>query len=140
MTVQEKHDLVIQGVIAHLKQHAGLTAIVGGRVVTNKDEAPTLPCLVVSKGRWHAAPGSGAKMLCQADVLVEARCGPEDLMPTLAIAAQYALNGHKNSPLIEGATLTDTADTLPIDGGFSRRQLFGVFTRVPDTDPTPVKE
>lgn len=131
MTVAEKHDQVIDAIIARLKSHGGTKAIVGDRVGKPGDVLAN-PCIIVSKGRSHVSPSAGAKQLAQVDVLVEVQAETEDVLPTLATGVQHALCGWKQMPLVHGGNLTDTQDTLPIEGGFSRRQLFGLFTTVPE--------
>lgn len=133
MTVAEKHDQVIDAVIARLKSFGGTKAIVGDRVGRNGEiPAPAMPRAIVLIGRCHVPPSAGAKQLVQVDVLVEVQAETEDVLPTLATGVQHALCGWKQMPLVHGGNLTDTQDTLPIEGGFSRRQLFGLFTTVPE--------
>lgn len=131
MTVAEKHDQVIDAVIARLKSFGGTKAIVGDRVGKPGDTLAK-PCLIVSKGRSHVPPNAGAKQLAQVDALVEVCAETEDVIPTLATGVQHAICGWKQMPIVHGGNLTDTQDTLPIEGGFSRRQLFGLFTTVPE--------
>lgn len=122
------HDDLVAKVVERLKSHAATSAIVADRAYTAADlpATPTLPYYFVSKGTDHGAPDVAGPVLAQADTRVESRAETEELIGTMCVACQAALNGWVDDP-VQQSVLIDTGTIGEEEGYWARRDAFATF-------------
>lgn len=122
------HDDLVAAVVDRLKTYPATALVAGDRVYTAADlpDEPTYPLYFVSKGTDHGAPEVAGPVLAQADVRVESRAEAEEVLPTLLVACQSALNGFVAEP-VRQCVLIDTGKIEEEETYWKRRDAFGVF-------------
>lgn len=132
----DQHDEIVDAVADTLRADAGIAALTGGRVYRDGEAPaePTMPYVLVRKGRAHGIQKSTAPVLAQRDVRVESVAENRSVMGLLLTAVQGALNGKTGGAVFDRAVLTHTGD-VDDASGFRRQDVFGVFVKL---RPTPV--
>lgn len=120
-----QHDRLCAEIVAGLKAHKGVAALVADRVYGPGDTVAGRPCVVISKGKEY--PGIAGQLM-QYTVKAESRADSEQLLGALLVAVQLAINGLKRGEVFQ-CVLSDTGPFDEEGGVHSRKDSFGVFAK-----------